>query len=87
MTKILFIYSTNKDRSKTAEDYYSAVYPEIVFESAGTNEKICRHLGTNYITKERLEIAYQIFVMETKHLQAIQSKFGNTYFSKITVLY
>lgn len=86
MKNILFICSANKDRSKTAEDYYSKYYTEFNFDSAGTNKKICQQLGSNYFTKQQLDWADRIFVMEQKHLKAIEDIFGNTYFNKITVL-
>lgn len=86
MNSILFICSSNKDRSKTAEDYFSKHYPNLSFDSAGTNKNTCNKLGTNYISKEQLDLADKVFVMENKHLKAIKALFGNKYYSKITVL-
>lgn len=83
---ILFVCSANKDRSRTAEDYFAIKYPELEFDSAGTNKKICNQLGTNYIAKEQLEMANGVYVMEQKHLQAINELFGSGYNHKITVL-
>jgi len=51
---ILFVCSANKDRSKTAEDYFSEQFPNINFDSAGTNKKICNQLGTNYLEDYQL---------------------------------
>jgi len=85
--KILFICSANKDRSRTAEDHFQEVFPEQVFESAGTNQVICDQEGTTYMSKELLDAATHIFVMETKHQQAITKKFGNAFFQKISVLH
>ncbi|EAS19708.1 hypothetical protein BBFL7_00254 [Flavobacteria bacterium BBFL7] len=82
----LFICSANKDRSKTAEDYFSTQYPNLNFESAGTNKVICDQLGTNYITLKKIENAYKIFVMENKHRDAIQKTFGYQHYNKIIVL-
>ena len=86
MKAILFVCSANKDRSKTAEDYFSEYYPNLSFNSAGTNKKTCNQLGTNYIYKEQLDLADSIYVMEQKHLDAIRESFSNKYFNKITVL-
>lgn len=83
---ILFVCSANKDRSRTAEDYFAIKYPELEFDSAGTNKKICNQLGTNYIAQEQLEMANCVYVMEEKHLQAINELFGDLYNHKITVL-
>ncbi|SMC72644.1 low molecular weight phosphatase family protein [Cellulophaga tyrosinoxydans] len=86
MKSILFVCSANKDRSKTAEDYFSKQYPNLSFDAAGTNKKTCNKLGTNYLSKNQLDIADRIFVMENKHLEAIKEAFGSTYYNKITVL-
>jgi len=87
MKNILFICSANKDRSKTAEDYFSERHSKLQFDSAGTNRKICHQLGSNYITKEQLDWADAIFVMEQKHLKAIDDIYSNKYFNKIRVLH
>lgn len=86
MKNILFVCSANKDRSKTAEDYFSKHYPNLFFDSAVTNKKSCNKLGTNYFNKEQLELADKIFVMENKHLKAKRKKFGNKFYNKIIVL-
>ena len=83
---ILFVCSANKDRSRTAEDYFAIKYPELEFDSAGTNKTLCEELETNYLAKEQLEAANCIYVMEEKHLQAINALFGDLYNHKITVL-
>ena len=41
MKKILFVCSANKQRSKTASDYFSEKLTTFEFDSAGTNHKIC----------------------------------------------
>lgn len=86
MQNILFICSANKDRSKTAEDYFSVNYPSINFDSAGTNWKTCNQLGTNFITQDQLEWADKVYVMENKHLKKLNEIFGNSYFNKIEKL-
>lgn len=86
MKSILFICSANKDRSKTAEDYFSKQYPDLYFDSAGTNKNTCNKLGTNYIRQEQLDLVDKVFVMENKHLKAIKEVFGNKYYNKIIVL-
>ena len=83
---ILFVCSANVDRSKTAEDYYSAKYPDIEFRSSGTNKSICFQEGTNYLDEEDLEWADVIYVMERKHLKAIKSFSKLKLSNKIKVL-
>jgi len=51
---ILFVCSANKQRSKTGEDYFSTIYPNRNFKSAGTNLKVCEKEGTNPLTEEML---------------------------------
>ena len=84
--KILFICSANKQRSKTAEDYFASKYDEYEFLSAGTNIKICRKEGTTELSEDLLEWAEVVYVMEKRHLEQIQKHTGSKYYSKITVL-
>jgi len=87
MTKtILFICSANKQRSKTAEDYFSSKYADIHFLSAGTNIKICEREGTNPLTIEILERADLIFVMEQKHKKQITDYLNGKLKKEIIVL-
>ena len=87
MTKnILFVCSANKQRSKTGEDYFSRVYPNLNFMSGGTNIKICEKEGTNPLTEEMLIWADLIFVMENKHRELIKQHTSNKFGNKIIVL-
>ena len=83
--KFLFVCSANKQRSKTAEDYFSEKYPQFIFLSAGTNFKICNKEGTNSINEEILNWADIIFVMEKKH-QEIVNQFISNKIKKIIVI-
>ena len=71
--KILFVCSANKDRSKTAEDFFTEKYPNHQFESAGTNTKICRQLGTNEINSDLIDWADIVFAMESKHIKIVKT--------------
>ena len=84
--KILFVCSVNKQRSKTAEDYFSKGHSNLEFKSAGTNIKVCQKEGTNPLTEESMKWASLVFVMERKHQELIQKHTGSTYKSKIRVL-
>ncbi|CAN5374496.1 hypothetical protein BH09BAC1_BH09BAC1_23780 [soil metagenome] len=83
---ILFVCSANKDRSKTAEIFLSMDYPQHTFSSAGTNQKVCMQLGTEFITHEMLDEADLILVMEQKHFKFIKEKLGVAYATKMKVL-
>ena len=86
MNNILFVCSANKDRSKTAEDYFSEIYPDLNFKSSGTNLKLCHQLGTNPISEEDIEWADTIYVMEEKHKKFIISFAVEKSIKKIKVL-
>ncbi len=86
MKKILFVYSANKQRSKTAEDFFSEAYPNFDFMSADTNLKICKSEGINPLTKEILNWADEIFVMENKHRALVNKETNRKYNYKIKVL-
>ena len=84
--KILFVCSANKQRSKTAEDYFASKYNIHEFLSAGTNIKLCRKEGTTELIEDLLKWADKIYVMEKKHIEQIQMHAGSKYFTKVTVL-
>lgn len=83
---ILFVCSANKQRSKTAEDYFALNYPDFTFLSAGTNSKICRKEGTTELTEDLLIWADKVYVMEQRHLEQVKKHTGSKYYNKITVL-
>lgn len=87
MQNILFVCSANKQRSKTADDYFSAKYPELNFDSAGTNLKICHKEGTNPITEDVVQWADVIFVMEKRHKDGINKLTSENYSKKVKVLH
>lgn len=82
----LFICSANKQRSKTAEDYFSSVYSNFNFQSAGTNIKLFQKEGTTSVTEELLIWADIIFAMENSHSKWIKEFTSNKIGSKIVVL-
>lgn len=83
---IFFICSANKDRSATAELLGQELWPNHQFISAGTNQKICFQLGTQYINIELVDWAEIIFVMENKHKKELIKLFGSSFSKKIKVL-
>lgn len=83
---ILFICSANKQRSKTAEDYFSSKYADLEFMSAGTNSKICEQQGTNPINSTILEQADLIFVMENSHKKEVKNFINGSFKKEIIVL-
>ncbi|WP_323788992.1 phosphotyrosine protein phosphatase [Psychroserpens sp.] len=84
---ILFVCSANKQRSKTAEDYFSSKNLNHNFHSVGTNQKICNKEGTNFITENDLVWADLVYTMEEKHRKIINKHSNRIFNSKIKVLH
>lgn len=84
--KVLFICSANQDRSATAELLASALYANHEYDSAGTNQKICFQLGTQYIKQSQMDWADILFAMENKHKKELVKLFGSAYEKQIKVL-
>ena len=86
MKKILFVCSANKQRSKTAEDYFAEKLEGYEFKSAGTNIKVCNKEGTSPLTEELLIWADIVLLMEQKHKDLINKAVGDNYNGKMNVL-
>ncbi|MBW1297897.1 phosphotyrosine protein phosphatase [Aquimarina litoralis] len=86
MKKILFVCSANKQRSKTAADYFSEKLKGFEFDSAGTNHKICHNEGTQPLTYELMKWADLVMVMEERHRKLIIENGGSKFGKKINVL-
>ncbi|WP_405207116.1 phosphotyrosine protein phosphatase [Aquimarina sp. LLG6339-5] len=86
MRKILFVCSANKQRSKTASDYFSEKLTAFEFDSAGTNHKICNKEGTQPLTFELMKWADLVIVMEERHRKLIVENGGSEFGSKIRIL-
>jgi len=86
MKNILFVYSVNKQRSKTAEDYFATIYANYNFDSVGTNQKTCNKEGTNFITEDHLIWADIVYVMEQRHKKQINEYTERKCRHKIAVL-
>jgi predicted protein tyrosine phosphatase len=85
MNKFLFVCSANKQRSKTADDYFSEKYSDLQFLSGGTNQKICQKEGTEPLTEDMLEWANCVIVMGEKHRKIINSTSKGNHDKKIKV--
>lgn len=83
---ILFVCSANIDRSRTAEAIFTAKYPAHTFKSAGTNQDVCKDCSSTLVTNDHILWADQIFAMENKHLDYINSLQPENIADKVTVL-
>ena len=77
---VLFVCSRNEWRSPTAETIYKN-HPSILARSAGTSPS-----ARIKINQKHIDWAEVIFVMEKKHLQLIEQKFGNSARQKTIIL-
>jgi protein-tyrosine phosphatase len=77
---VLFVCSRNEWRSPTAETIYKN-HPSILARSAGTSPS-----ARIKINQKHIDWAEVIFVMEKKHLQLIEQKFGNSVRQKTIIL-
>ena len=80
---ILFLCTSNIQRSKTAADYFKALDQVNSYRSAGLNERNCRRFGSTLCTEELLAWADRVFVMEQKHVDRIVLHTGDKFTSKI----
>lgn len=62
------------------------MYPDLNFDSAGTNQKICFQLGTNFIDLSQLNWADSIYVMEKKHADFVNQFSDREFRNKINIL-
>lgn len=80
MTHFLFICTLNQYRSPAAESLYRN-HPTIEAKSAGTASNARR-----VVNQSLIEWADKIFVMEPKHAQILEKKFGKGVLQKIRCL-
>ena len=76
--KILFVCTSNKDRSPALEAYFSEVYPDHQYRSAGVNEYFTGKHGTHYITVNDICWADIIVYAEDVHYDVACDKFPET---------
>ncbi|WP_435274227.1 hypothetical protein ACMAZF_12985 [Psychrobium sp. nBUS_13] len=83
---ILFLCRANQQRSKTAQELFSAADKSNQYKSAGLSAKYVAKAGSTLCTPELLEWADKIFVFETTHIERIQEHTSDKYLAKITNL-
>lgn len=84
---ILFLCTANKNRSRTAEEYFRQQdLPYYKFLSAGLSAKECARNKSKLCSVELLEWANRVFVMEKMHQERIEEYTGSRFTDKIIVL-
>ena len=83
---ILFLCTSNIQRSKTAEELFRAANNNHQYKSAGLSEKYVSKANSTLCTVEMLQWADQVYVFEKQHIERIQKHTGVVYLPKITNL-
>lgn len=80
---ILFICTSNKDRSPALEKYFTANYKKHKFQSAGINKYFCGLNETKFLTIEALEKADLVVFCEKIHLLTTRHNFKGFNYNEI----
>jgi predicted protein tyrosine phosphatase len=82
---ILFICSANKNRSITAQFWFSLRHPANNYDSAGSSKFATSKYKGKYFNQKQLECADRIICMEKRNYNDIQKIFGTNFNSKIEI--
>lgn len=80
---ILFLCTSNIQRSKTAEELFRAANNNHVYKSAGLSVKYVKKANSTLCTEEMLQWAEQVYVFEQQHIDRIKKHTGDVYLPKI----
>jgi predicted protein tyrosine phosphatase len=80
---ILFLCTTNLQRSKTAEEIFRAANKNHQYKSAGLSAKYVQKANSTLYTEEMLQWADRIYVFEQQHIDRIQKHTRDVYLPKI----
>lgn len=83
---ILFLCTSNINRSRTAQELFSALDNSNIYRSAGLSRKYVEKAGTTLCTEDLLDWADKIYVFEDFHLERIVRYTGKKHLHKITNL-
>lgn len=73
---VLFICTSNKDRSPALENYFREVYPQHQYRSAGVNKYFTKTKGTHYLTEADLAWADLVVYCEYIHNSIVNRDFN-----------
>ncbi|CCQ09830.1 phosphotyrosine protein phosphatase [Pseudoalteromonas luteoviolacea B = ATCC 29581] len=83
---VLFLCTSNVNRSRTAQELFSAIDKASKYQSAGLSKKYVEKAGTTLCTEELLGWADKIYIFEDFHLERIIHYTGKIHLHKITNL-
>jgi predicted protein tyrosine phosphatase len=72
---ILFVCTSNSDRSPALEQYFKENHPQHEYRSAGVNKYFTTKKGTHYLTQEDVEWAEFIVYADDVHLIIVDRDF------------
>lgn len=75
---VLFLCTSNVNRSKTCENYFRQVNPVHDYKSAGLSYKNCERFNSTICTHELLLWADIIYVFEQMHIDRIKAHHDNS---------
>jgi predicted protein tyrosine phosphatase len=75
--KVLFLCTSNINRSKTAEHLAADFFDDTEFKSAGLSKKECLRSNTTLCTEELIHWADIVFTFEPMHEQRIREHLGD----------
>jgi predicted protein tyrosine phosphatase len=75
MKRVIFICTSNKDRSPSLEQYFRSVYPKNEYRSAGINKYFTSQKGTHYLTQEDIDWADLMVYAEDIHYNVVRRDF------------
>ena len=84
--QVLFVCTANRERSRTAEIYFSVKYSLHRFRSAGINQYLSERHGGVHLKKYMCDCADLIICMENCHSKYILEKIDSKYKDKIRIL-
>ena len=76
MKKILFVCTSNADRSPALEKYFREFYPEHKYKSAGINNFHCARKGNHYIEQADIDWADVLIFCEQIHQEIVFRNFS-----------
>lgn len=83
---MLFLCTSNINRSRTAQELFNALDNSNIYKSAGLSKKYVDRAGTTLCTEELLGWASKIYIFEDFHLERIIHYTGKAHLHKITNL-
>ncbi|BBW90867.1 hypothetical protein PS1M3_09540 [Pseudoalteromonas sp. PS1M3] len=83
---ILFLCTSNINRSRTAQELFSALDNGNIYKSAGLSKKYVSKAGTTLCTEDMLDWADKIYVFEKKQIDRIRKHTGEKNLHKISNL-